>query len=261
MRQPAAVRDFLRLVVLERLRRAGFDVGRWPRRPDGDVLGWSLAAVLRAQQVNCVLDVGANRGQFGQQIRSLGYTGRIVSFEPSPAVFPALSAVAAQDGQWTVRPLALGAKPGEAELHLHVDPVFDSLHGNLAKDAQPDSIGSFAEFTEVDTATVTLSTLAIEYPAAVAGIGEPRVLLKSDTQGNDLDVIAGGAGLSPQVVAVLVELSVQAIYEGQPRMTTMIDTLQEEGFTPVAFQPVSRSFDNLRVVEFDGLFMRPGVTA
>jgi FkbM family methyltransferase len=261
MRQPAAVRDFMRLAVLERLRRAGFDVGRWPRRPDGDVLGWTLAAVLAAHRVNCVLDVGANRGQFGQQIRTLGYAGRIVSFEPSPAVFQALSSVAARDGQWEVRPLALGAKPGEAELHMHVDSVFDSLHGNVAKDAQPDSIGSFDEFAEVATATVTVSTLAIEYPESVAGLSEPRVLLKSDTQGNDLDVIAGAAGLPPGVVAVLVELSVQAIYEGQPRMARMIDVLQEEGFTPVAFQPVSRSLDNLRVVEFDGLFMRPGTTA
>jgi FkbM family methyltransferase len=224
-------------------------------------MGWALAAVLSAQQVNCVLDVGANRGQFGQQIRSLGYTGRIVSFEPSPAVLPALSATAARDGQWEVRPLALGAKPGEATLHLHADPVFDSLHEDLAKESQPDSIASFAEFSEVDTATVTLSTLAIEYPEAVAGLSEPRVLLKLDTQGNDLDVLTGAGDLSPQVVAVLVELSVQAIYQGQPRMTQMIDVLQEDGFTPVAFQPVSRSFDNLRVVEFDGLFMRPGGTA
>jgi len=248
-------------IVVDPLRRAGIDVGRWPRRPDEDVLGWALSAVLSAHQINCVLDVGGNRGQFGQQIRSLGYTGRIVSFEPSPAVLPALRAVAARDGHWEVRPVALGAKPGEAELHLHVDPVFDSLHGNLAKEDQPDSIGSFAEFAEVATATVTLSTLEIEYPQAVAGLSEPRVLLKSDTQGNDLDVIAGAAGLSPQVVAVLVELSVQAIYTGQPRMTRMIDVLQEEDFTPVAFQPVSRSFDDLRVVEFDGLFMRPAPPA
>jgi FkbM family methyltransferase len=260
MKEFAAFRNFARAVVREPLRRAGIDVGRWPRRPDDDVLGWALAAVLSARQVNCVLDVGANRGQFGRQLRSLGYAGRIVSFEPSPAVFPDLSAVAARDGQWKARPVALGAKPGEAELHRHVDSHFDSLHGNVSKDAQPDSIGSFPEYTEVDTVTVTLSTLAAEYPDAVAGLSEPRVLLKSDTQGNDLDVIAGAGGLPAPVVAVLVELSVQAIYQGQPRMTRVIDVLAEEGFIPVAFQPVSRSLDDLRVVEFDGLFMRPGAS-
>jgi hypothetical protein len=38
------------------VRRAGFDVVRWPRRPD-DVLNWALDAVLRTRDINCVIDV------------------------------------------------------------------------------------------------------------------------------------------------------------------------------------------------------------
>jgi hypothetical protein len=49
------------------------------------VLDGALAAVLEAQHVNCVLEVGVNIGQFGCRIRAIGYAGRIVSFEPSPA--------------------------------------------------------------------------------------------------------------------------------------------------------------------------------
>jgi hypothetical protein len=40
-------------------------------------------------------------------------------------------------------------------------------------------------------------------------------------------------------------------------MVKVIDVLDGEGFMPVAFQPVNRATDRLRVVEFDGLFMRP----
>ena len=39
-------------------------------------------------------------------------------------------------------------------------------------------------------------------------------------------------------------------------MTQLMNHLQTEGFTPVTFQPNSRSSDNLRVIEFDGLFLR-----
>jgi hypothetical protein len=111
-------------------------------------------------------------------------------------------------------------------------------------------------FTEIGTCTVALSTLAEEYPEAVAGLAEPRVLLKSDTQGHDLDVLIGAHGLPQEIVAVLVELSAQFVYQGQPRMTRLVDLLLDEGFVPVAFQPVNRSDDGLRMVEADGLFMR-----
>lgn len=254
MRQPKTiVRDFMR--------HAGFDVCRWPPRPDDLMLNWSLSAVLRAHDVNCVLDVGANNGQFGGLVRSLGYKGRIVSFEPSPTELPALQAATAHDDKWKVRPVGLAAKPGEAELYLHPASVFNSLHTALPDDELPEVDRELAKLFrrsgENDTVSVKLSTLALEYPEAVAGLPDPRVLLKSDTQGHDLEVIEGAEGVMSQVAAVLVELSAQAIYEDQPRMTRIIDVLQDEGFAAVAFQPVARLADNLRAIEFDGLFMRP----
>jgi FkbM family methyltransferase len=232
------------------VRRAGFDVVRWPRRPD-DVLDWALDAVLRSRDINCVIDVGGNRGNFGQLVRALGYTGRIVSFEPSPSTLPALSAVAARDAQWEVRRIGLSAEPGTAELILHKGSELDSLLSAL-----PGVVDQLPIIAEVGTATVTLSTLEIEYPSIVSGIQAPRVLLKSDTQGHDAEVLLGAKGLPPEVVAALVELSAQPIYDGQPRMTKVMDILLDDGFNPVAFQPLFSSSDGLRMVELDGLFMR-----
>ena len=233
------------------MRRTGFEVVRWPRRPDY-VLDWALDAVLRSRDVNCVIDVGGNSGNFGRQVRALGYTGRIVSFEPSPSTLPALSAVAARDAQWEVRPIGLSAEPGTAELILHEGPELDSLLSAL-----PGVVDQIPIIAEVGTAAVTLSTLAIEYPDIVSGLDAPRVLLKSDTQGHDAEVLLGAKGLPPEIVAVLVELSAQPIYDGQPRMTKVMDILLDDGFTPVAFQPLFQSSDGLRMVELDGLFMRP----
>jgi len=39
-------------------------------------------------------------------------------------------------------------------------------------------------------------------------------------------------------------------------MTKVMDILLDDGFVPVAFEPFFKSSDGLRVVEFDGLFMR-----
>lgn len=238
------------------LRRAGVDIIRWPKRPDEFLMSWTISSLIKTTGINCVLDVGANSGQFGRLLRSLGYTGRIVSFEPSPRAFQSLSQVASRDDAWRVHQLGLAAKPGSAELHTHASSVFDSLHSSLDGTALPDVIDGIPEYADRGTVTVNLSTLATEYAGAVEGISSPRILLKSDTQGHDLDVIAGAQGLPENVLAVLVELSVQPIYADQPSMTQVMERLREEDFIPIAFQPVTRSLDELRVVEFDGLFAR-----
>jgi FkbM family methyltransferase len=237
------------------MHKAGIDIAKWPSRPDDLVMDPALFRLLNSLGINCVIDVGGNKGGFGQRLRALGYAGRIVSFEPSPSSLPVLTDLARRDGAWVVRPVGLSSDAGAAEIHLHAESVFDSLHAKLP-DLPEQEIGRYPGFRETTTATIELSTLAIEYPEAIAGISDPRVLLKSDTQGHDLEVLAGAKGLAPEVAAVLVELSVQHIYDQQPSMTRVIDVLAAEGFTAVAFQPVTRSADDLRVIEFDGLFMR-----
>jgi FkbM family methyltransferase len=239
------------------LRRAGVDIIPWPNRPDAHLVDWAIGSLIETQNINCVLDVGANEGQFGQLVRLLGYHGRIVSFEPSPVSFQKLNQLASRDDSWQTRQVGLAAKPGTAELYMHGASVFDSLHPSLLRRTElPDVIEAARGYANTRTSTVTLSTLADEYENAVAGISNPRVLLKSDTQGHDLDVIKGAQGLPKHVVAILVELSVQPIYEDQPCMTQVIDRLKEEDFIPILFGPVTPLFDKLRVVEFDGVFVR-----
>ena len=124
------------------------------------MIHWALAEVIRSRGINCVIDVGGNRGQTARRMRSLGYTGRIVSFEPSPTVLPVISAAAARDPDWIVRPVALSSQPGKAELRLHKGPELDSL-----LDALPGVVEQIPIMEETGTATITLSTLADEFRA------------------------------------------------------------------------------------------------
>ncbi|HEY6496634.1 MAG TPA: FkbM family methyltransferase [Trebonia sp.] len=218
------------------------------------MIDWALSEILRSRGINCVIDVGGNRGQFARRLRSLGYAGRIVSFEPSPTVLPVITAAAARDPEWTIRPVALSSKPGQAELRLHKGPELDSL-----LDALPGVVDQIPTMAEAGTATITLSTIEAEFPRVIEGIPEPRVLLKSDTQGHDAEVLrgAGEKGLGAAVAAVLVELAAQPIYAGQPAMTTVMNLIMDDGFSAVAFEPIFESSDGLRMVELDALFMRP----
>ena len=79
-----------------------------------------VAWLLRELEVNVVLDVGANLGQYAQSLRANGYTGRIVSFEPVPHIAEELEKSAAEDPDWQVLRYALGERDETAEIHVAV---------------------------------------------------------------------------------------------------------------------------------------------
>ena len=74
-------------------RHFGYDVGIL--RPDSDI-GHFLTVLCEDRGIACVIDVGAHRGGFGQNLLRSGYTGKIVSFEPVLSFFTALTQVAAK---------------------------------------------------------------------------------------------------------------------------------------------------------------------
>ena len=78
-----------------------------------------LRDLLRALQINCVIDVGANRGQFASELRGLRFAGRIVSFEPVAREFTVLSerSPATRTGRDIVSPWAASpcARPSTSD--------------------------------------------------------------------------------------------------------------------------------------------------
>ena len=59
-----------------------------------------LTKLLRRMSINCVIDVGANKGQFASELRAAGYRGHICSFEPVPLTFSELGARFRGDPRW-----------------------------------------------------------------------------------------------------------------------------------------------------------------
>ncbi|HLT01499.1 MAG TPA: FkbM family methyltransferase, partial [Geminicoccaceae bacterium] len=114
------------MTPLQRLaRRLGYDLT--PRRK-AKTPGGQLVAVLEHFGITCVLDVGANVGQYGAMLRAWGWRGRIVSFEPQGAAHAALARRAGADPAWQVAPpMALGRRTGEVELEVSAESDMSSL--------------------------------------------------------------------------------------------------------------------------------------
>lgn len=164
---------FLSHALHQLLRRIGFDYARFNIATSNAA---RLQRLLRTYAVDLVLDVGANQGQFGRELRDLGYRGRIVSFEPLAVAYAALKQRAQADGKWETFPYALGAEPRTTTLHIAGNQESSSMleilptHVRLAPSSR--SVGE--QQVEVRALDELFDTLRQD---------ARNVLLKLDTQG------------------------------------------------------------------------------
>jgi FkbM family methyltransferase len=226
-------------------RTMGLDVRRFPR---GDTLLGMTMRLVETYGVDHVLDVGANVGQYALGLRSAGYVGPIISFEPVDEAFALLAERAARDDGWQAFPYALGSEDGERTLHVSagtdVSSFLEIVPGFVANDHQARTVRT--ERVRVARVDSVMDPIA---PDA------ERVMLKCDTQGFDLEVIRGASAVLDRIVVIQVELSVIPIYEGMIGYLDAIRELGTFGFAPVDFYLVSQD-EQLRAVELDGLFVR-----
>ncbi|PYQ40134.1 MAG: FkbM family methyltransferase [Acidobacteria bacterium] len=211
-------------------------------------LATHLAALLRLLEVDCVLDVGANRGQYARLLRRIGYRGRIVSFEPVPESFEELRRRAAGDPRWTTVPIALGAADTVLPLHVTSVTEFSSLRdpSDYARRTFPGTVVT----RTVQVPVRCLDGLWAEHVRAV-----DRVHLKLDTQGYDQQVLEGARDVLDRVVSVQTELAVKSVYDGVPHYTEAIPRLEARGFELTGVFPVLRD-PQLRIVELDCVMRR-----
>lgn len=195
---------------------------------------------------NCVLDVGANHGQFGMALRRMGYKGWIFSFEPIKANCEILENSAKGDSRWRVFPYALGASNGKLAIHVSELSAFSSF-----LPLEEESLKKFPDSRVARTEEVEVRRLDDIIGSCVEGIESPRIYLKLDTQGFDLEVMKGAEGALQNIVALQTEVSFRSIYSGMPGYMESIKEFEARGFDVVDLVPVISDADGLRVVEMD----------
>jgi FkbM family methyltransferase len=232
------------------LQHFGYDVTEYPI-PDWYLLRKGLTEIFAALQIDCVIDVGANRGQYGDFLRRIGYKGRIDSFEPVATSFKLLEERCKSDPTWHAHNLALGAKDEAHEINVMNRDEFSSLLPlNSYGNAQFQK-----EAAVTRTETVKVARLDSVINMVTEGLNNPRIYLKLDTQGYDLEVMNGASGCLPLLMGLQSEIALRPIYQGMPDYLTALTKFNNLGFSITSICPVSRD-ENLRVIEFDCLMVR-----
>jgi FkbM family methyltransferase len=236
------------MTLLQRLaRRLGYDLTlRKKARPHEA----QLVAVLERFEISCVLDVGANVGQYAAMLREGGFGGRIVSFEPLAEAHATLARRAAADRSWQVAPrMAIGARDGEVELEVSAESDMSSIlpQSELLQKISPSSAVLGRERVPI----ARLESAAQPYLAP-----EDRIFLKIDTQGFEPQVLEGAGSLMVRLCGLQLEMSLVSCYEGEVGFRAMLDRLAAAGFEPYLFIPGYFERKLGRQLQLDGVFMR-----
>lgn len=81
--------------------------------------------LIKRHNIDLVLDVGANAGQFSLDLRKTGYQGEIISFEPIKECYESLISIA--DNNWRIFNFALDDSETTQEINISKKSVFSSL--------------------------------------------------------------------------------------------------------------------------------------
>lgn len=183
--------------------------------------------------VDCVFDVGANRGQYARMLRDIGFRAPIISYEPNPEIAKELRRSAARDPAWYVEELALDREQGPATFHLMDNSEFSSLRAPAAD--QPSIFNATNNLAR--DVQVMRTTLADEFPKWRSKLGFRRPFLKMDTQGNDAAVVAGAGGVLSHFVGLQSELAVRKLYQGAADFAESLASYEALGFELSALVP------------------------
>ena len=227
--------------------RFGVDVVRYPLR---DPLARTVN-LMRHHGVNCVLDVGANDGGFGKGIRDLGYTGRIVSFEPLRKPFQSLSAKASSDGNWEVRNCAIGDTSTEVTINVSGnDGLSSSVLPILAAHtkAEPSSQYVGSETANQERLDALFPTLGV-HPDATT-------FLKVDVQGYEEAVLDGASALFADggIIGLQLELSLIPLYDGAMPYRRGLDFAENLGLVLMGLDPVFADSKTGQLLQVDAVF-------
>ncbi|MEA1967288.1 MAG: FkbM family methyltransferase [Thermodesulfobacteriota bacterium] len=211
--------------------------------------------LINQSNIDMVLDIGANHGQFGNMLRDEGYKKEIHSFEPVSQTFEKLQANCVNDKNWFIYKLAMSDTCGEAAINV-------SKSSDLSSFLSPNDFGEkkYKKIEVIQKEIVEVETIDSFLTKTIQNFDKRKIFLKMDTQGYDLKVFKGSLKSIKHIAFILSELSLIPIYSGMPNYLESLRKYEEYGFVISGLYPISRN-KNLSVIEMDCMLLNKKLAA
>ncbi|HET9419551.1 MAG TPA: FkbM family methyltransferase [Nocardioides sp.] len=235
------VRERAKLMVRGVLHRVDLDLSR-------DPYTHRLARTLDTYEIDTILDIGANVGQYASMVRRAGFQGRIISCEPLTGAYRELAGRAKRDHRWTPLRTAVGSEPGTTTINVAANSFSSSVR-TMTDAHLSNAPGS--EYISTETVDVTTVRDLVKEHSVVPS----RALLKIDTQGFEDEVLAGAGDHVDEFAAIQLELSMVELYEGQSLFDDHYASMRDHGFRLHIMEPGFAGRTG-QMLQCDGLFVR-----
>ena len=207
-----------------------------------------LSFLLSKLKIDTALDVGANEGQFAKKLRNIGYKEKIISFEPLSKVFYNLKKESDKDKNWQVFNIAVGDQDGETIINESNYSLSSSIlpMSKLHLEAKKNSnyIGKQkASIKKIDTFIDSENLI------------KNNLFLKIDTQGFEYQVINGSIKNLKNIRAILCELTLVELYEGQKLWLEIVELLAANNFEIWSLEKGFQNPKNKQILQIDCIFL------
>lgn len=199
--------------------------------------------------IDAVIDVGANQGQYAQELRANGYSGRIISFEPLSSAFAKLKLNSSRDALWDAYNMALGSSDEHDEINIAGNSQSSSL-----LDMLPTHLEAAPESRYVGTERVEIKRLDSIFFSIAAR--SKHFCLKIDAQGFERRVLEGAENALRSIGTIQIEMSLSPLYRDGPLVNELTDLLRRKGYELVALEPGYADPRTGRLLQSDGIFHR-----
>ena len=211
------------------------------------------AMLCKHKEIDLVIDIGANTGQFAESLIDFGYTGKIISFEPVTHVWEELTRRAKKYPQWKVAErCAIGDTNGEIHIHVSDDTVFSSVlpikDDYVAHNKKSKIVNQEA------TPIYCLDTIIGKY---IDLAQYNHILLKIDTQGYEKEALAGSKNVFEKAIGLKIEIPLYAMYNDTGyQFYDILELTRSNGYYPYSFNIEGVDLHTGRVNTIDGLFFK-----
>jgi FkbM family methyltransferase len=212
---------------------------------------YRVVQLLLRSGIDVVLDVGANRGQYGAMLRRFGYQGRIVSFEPVHGPLADLTRRASPDPLWTVLPHALGDERGAVTINVAGNgAASSSVLAMLPRHADACPESRYVERQEAEQHRLDALWRQVASPA-------DRVFLKLDVQGYEEAVLRGAGDRLHDCAGLRMEVSCVPLYKDGLLLGRALDLVQRRyDLTLMALIPGFTDPRTGQMLQCDVIFLR-----
>jgi len=228
-------------------RKSGYDITKYNKVI---LTPAPLKQLLFSNNISTFLDVGANNGEFAEQIRKeLGYTNKIISFEPLSSAFRLLKEKAASDPNWEVFNFALGENYEKRDINIAGNSYSSSLLEMLPEHQKvaPESKYVGKELIEIYKLDDIFNELCIP---------SDKIYMKIDAQGFERMILKGAEKTLKSISHLQLEMSFVPLYDGEILFDEMYSFLHDKDFKMIAIEPGFKDKITGQLLQVDGFFQR-----